>query len=99
MPDNHNAQEHTEIKVSLGKIETKIDSIDGTLTSINEHLCIQNGRLGKTELTTAVQGEKIDTCEDDISMNTSTIKANTWKIALLVGGIVGVEKVGSWLLG
>jgi len=99
MPDNYNAAEHTEIKVSLGKIETKMDGIDNTLTSINEHLQTQNDRLRDTEKVTAVQGEKIDACEGDISKMDRIIRSNTVRISLIVGAIIGIEKVGSWLLG
>ena len=91
--------ENTELKVGLGKLETKIDNISYTLSRIDGHLEKQNGRLNKTELATAVQDEKIETCEKVIESHGNTIKANTWKLAILVGGIVGVEKVGSWLIG
>ena len=99
MPEHSNALEHTELKVSLGKIETKVDVINTTMGEIRDHLKIQNGRLSSAELTTAVQAEKIETCEEEIKTHGNTIKANTWKIAILVGAIVGVEKVGTWLLG
>ena len=93
MPDN------TEIKVGLGKIETKIDGIDTTLSEIRDHLQTQNGRIGKLETCTAVQDEQIETCEKLISEQGKTVKNNAKYIALIVGAIVGIEKVGSWLLG
>lgn len=95
MPD----QNYTDIQVKVAEIATTMKFNHELTKEILEQVKEQNGKVAECVTDIAVHEERIETNEENISTQGKTIKSNTWRIGLLVGAIMGVERLATWLAG
>ena len=86
-------------EVQLGRLFEKVQAIHDTTREIRTDVKTQNGRVYECEGRLNGHDEKIEDNKKDIDKQESAVRKNTWRIGLLVGAIVGIEKVASYLAG
>ena len=89
--------ENTEVQ--LGRLFEKVSAIHDTTQEIRKEVKQQNGRVYSCEGRLDSHDEKISDNKQEIESQDKSIKKNTWRIGLLVGAIVGLEKVATYLAG
>lgn len=95
MPD----QNHTDIQVKIAEMAATMTFNYETTKEILTRVKEQNGRVYECEKDIALNEQKIETNKEKIGAQGKRIKSNTWRIGLLVGAIMGIEKLVTRLVG
>jgi len=102
MPD----QNHTEILVRIAELATTMEHSHEKTSEILDRVTETNGKVAKCVTDIAVHQEMIETSEEKIVAQGDKIESLfksigklSVRVALIAGGIVGIEKLGSWLVG
>ncbi len=92
-------ENHTRILIELAEISTTMGSMHDSIHAIGKDVKDQNSRVYKCEAKADVHQQMIETNEENISTQSKSLGKLSWKLGLLIGGLMGGKEIVSWLAG